>query len=125
MAQKARNSLSAASNRIIAALTGTFLPSETAAEEPGIKAGVFTCHGLPNTGLNLPPCSSIDMRQVFITSRREENTSRGEENDRGRRGVGFGIDPAWRPESHMNFVVLMASTDVAVGAHPLAQDSGF
>ncbi len=96
-----------------AALTGQAVQGESLAAESGVNAGLLTCHSLPNTRTNWILYSSVELRCVF-------DTPRGQEHYAGKTGIGLGVDLAWRPESVLRFVVLMASTDVEIGSHALA-----
>ena len=96
-----------------AAVTGQAVQGEVLAAESGVNAGLLTCHSLPNTRVNWILYSSVELRCVF-------DTPRGQEHYAGKTGIGLGVDLAWRPESTLRFVVLMASTDVEIGSHALA-----
>ncbi len=96
-----------------AALTGQAVQAEALAAETGVNAGLLTCRSLPNTRTNWILHSSVALRCVF-------DTPRGQEHYTGKTGIGIGVDLAWRPESELRFVVLMASTDVDIGSHALA-----
>ncbi len=96
-----------------AALTGQAVQAEALAAETGVNAGLLTCHSLPNTRTNWILYSSVELRCVF-------DTPRGQDHFAGKTGIGLGVDLAWRPESVLRFVVLMASTDVEIGSHALA-----
>ena len=96
-----------------AALTGQAVQGESLAAESGVNAGLLTCHSLPNTRTNWILYSSVELRCVF-------DTPRGQEHYAGKTGIGLGVDLAWRPETALRFVVVMASTDVEIGSHALA-----
>ena len=96
-----------------AALTSQAVQGEVLASESGVNAGLLTCRSLPNTRVNWILYSSVELRCVF-------DTPRGQEHYAGKTGIGLGVDLAWRPETALRFVVLMASTDVEIGSHALA-----
>ncbi len=111
--RKSVRSLTLALALAAAALTGQAVQGESLAAETGVNAGVLTCHSLPKTRVNWILYSSVELRCVF-------DTPRGQEHYAGKTGIGLGVDLAWRPESVLRFVVLMASTDVEIGSHALA-----
>lgn len=115
--QATPKSVKATPRLISIVLIGRLFLSTDVAAKPGAEAGVLTCHSLPNTKVNLLLYSSVDVRCVF-------KTSQGEENYRGKTGIGPGVDFAWRPELEMIFAVLMTSSDVAIGSHALAGSYG-
>lgn len=79
----------------------------------GAKAGLLTCHSRPDSHVNWIVYSSVEMDCVF-------DTPGGQERYAGVSGVGLGVDLSWRPQTALRFVVLMAGSDVALGAHSLA-----
>ena len=96
-----------------AALGGLFGQTGTAFATSGIKAGVLTCHSLPDTRANRVLDTLVRLRCVF-------DTPHGQEHYMGKIGIGLGIDWVRRPETEIRFTVLMASTDIATGSHSLA-----
>ncbi len=104
---------SAALAMAAAAVAGMLLHAGTAAATAGVNAGILTCRVAPDSGVNWIVYSSADVDCVF-------NTPRGQERYAGRTGIGLGVNLTWNLETEIRFVVLMASSDVEIGAHALA-----
>lgn len=94
-------------------LSGLTDQPKSAAAAGGVKAGLLTCHSRPDTRVNWVAYSSVELNCVF-------DTAGGQERYTGKTGIRLGMDLAWRPETELRFVVLMASTDVEIGSHSLA-----
>ncbi len=94
-----------------AASGGLFGQAKNAFAANGVKAGMLTCHSLPDTRANWLLDTSVRLRCVF-------DTPQGQQHYMGKTGIG--PDPAWRPETELRFTVLMVSTDIAIGSHSLA-----
>ncbi|MFQ5958683.1 MAG: DUF992 domain-containing protein [Alphaproteobacteria bacterium] len=81
--------------------------------EAGVSVGVLTCESVAGTRRDLIIHSSVGVECVF-------DTPQGKERYNGQTGVGLGLDLSWNRHERIDFAVLMASTDVRIGAYALA-----